>query len=57
MGEKQNEALEKAIENLKKDYNLTVNEDYLMKKNAPAQEIENAEQLEMVMPEASAKAA
>ena len=55
---KQEEALEKAVESLKKQYGVTLNEGYF-KKEAPQQqedkEIENDEQLEMVMPEASAQ--
>ena len=55
--EKQGEALEKAVEQLKKDYNFTLNKEFLEKKAEVAREPENAEQLEMVMPEAPAKAA
>lgn len=51
MGEKQNDSLEKAIEDLKKKYNFE------MKTAAPVaapQEIENDQQLEVVMPETAA---
>ncbi len=52
--QKQEQAMEKAMEQLKKDYNVKVVEEYFTKKNAAnaPQEVENAEQLEMVMPEA-----
>lgn len=52
---KQEEALKKAVEQLKSDYNVTVNEEYFTKKDAAKKaeqkEPENDEQLEMVMPE------
>ena len=49
-GEKQNESLEKALEQLKKDFKFE------MKKAAPAvPEIENDQQLEVVMPEKTAQ--
>jgi len=55
--QKQEQAMEKAMEQLKKDYNLVIKEEYFMKKTAQAgQEIEDAEQLEMVMPEAQENA-
>ena len=56
--QKQEQAMEKAMEQLKKDYSVVINEEYFIK-NKPAevsQDIENAEQLEMVMPEASQEA-
>jgi len=50
--QKQEQAMEKAMEQLKKDYKVEVVEEYFTKKNAGApKEIENDEQLEMVMPE------
>lgn len=50
VGEKQNQSLEKAVEDLKKKYN------FQMKTATPApQEIENDQQLEVVMPEKSAQ--
>lgn len=48
-GQKQEEAMEKAMEQLKKDYNVVINEEYFKKE--PNEEIKE-EQLEMVMPEA-----
>lgn len=55
---KQEEAMEKAVEQLKKDYKVEVKEDYFTKKaaaNAGGNEVINDEQLEMVMPEAAAE--
>jgi hypothetical protein len=52
---KQEEAMEKAVEQLKKDYKVEVKDEYFTKKaagNAVANEVINDEQLEMVMPEA-----
>jgi hypothetical protein len=50
---KQEESMEKAVEQLKKDYGVMINEDYFTKKSAAAQpEMGNIEQLEQVMPEA-----
>lgn len=46
---KQEEVLEKAIEQLKKDYNVVVHEDFFNKK-AEKKDVENGEQLESVMP-------
>ena len=55
--QKQEQAMEKALDQLKKDYNVKINEDYFMKKPGQSgQEIENGEQLEMVMPEAQENA-
>ncbi len=55
--QKQEQAMEKAMEQLKKDYKVEIKEEYFIKKNVPgAQEVENAEQLEMVMPEAQENA-
>jgi hypothetical protein len=56
MGKKQEEAMDQAIKQLMKDYDIKVHEEYFQKKagqGAP-QEIINEEQLEMVMPEAPA---
>ncbi len=53
--QKQEQAMEKALEQLKKDYNVKVVEEYFVKKS-PAGAVENAEQLEMVMPEAQENA-
>lgn len=54
MGKKQEEELEKAIEKLKKEYGVVVDEEYFSKKETKkdGMDIENDEQLEMVMPEA-----
>ena len=55
---KQEEAMEKAIEQLKKDYKVEVKEDYFTKKaadKAGEREVINDEQLEMVMPEGPAQ--
>ena len=50
--QKQEQAMEKAMEQLKKDYKVEVVEDYFTKKTAgAATDVENSEQLEMVMPE------
>lgn len=50
---KQEEAMEKAVEQLKKDYKVEIKDEYFTKKaGSPAAEIINDEQLEMVMPEA-----
>lgn len=49
--QKQEQAMEKAMEQLKKDYNVKIVEDYFTKKNGGNKEVENSEQLEMVMPE------
>lgn len=54
--QKQEQALEKEVEKLKKDYNVVVDEAYFAKKTAGPEKVEE-EQLEMVMPEAPAKAA
>lgn len=54
--QKQEQAIEKAMEQLKKDYNVKIVEEYFTKKNAGNAEVENDEQLEMVMPEASENA-
>lgn len=58
MAKKQEEAMEKAIEQLMKDYKIIINEEYFNKKGGAKskelQEIGNDEQLEMVMPEAPA---
>ena len=51
--QKQEQAMEKAMEQLKKDYKVEVKEEYFTKKNVGNKEVENAEQLEMVMPETS----
>ena len=56
-GQKQEKAMEEAMEQLKKDYNVAINEDYFQKVCTSTNEVENEEQLEMVMPEAPAKAA
>lgn len=53
--QKQEQALEKEIEKLKKDYNVVVDESYFNKKAAAAPEKVDEEQLEMVMPEAPAQ--
>ncbi len=53
--QKQEQALEKEIEKLKKDYNVVVDEAYFSKKVANAPERVEEEQLEMVMPEAPAQ--
>jgi len=56
MGKKQEEAMEQAIKQLMKDYDIQIKEEYFQNKGpqgAP-QEIINDEQLEMVMPEAPA---
>lgn len=50
--QKQEQAIEKAMDQLKKDYKVEIKEDYFIKNAAgKTLEIENAEQLEMVMPE------
>jgi hypothetical protein len=50
--QKQEEAMEKAMEQLKKDYKVEIKEEYFTKKNDQAgKEVINDEQLEMVMPE------
>ena len=57
---KQEEAMEKAVDQLKKDYKVEIKEEYFAKKaaaNAGGNEIINDEQLEMVMPEAPAQEA
>lgn len=53
--QKQEQALEKEVEKLKKDYNVVVDEAYFNKKSAAAPEKVEEEQLEMVMPEAPAQ--
>ncbi len=55
---KQEEELEKAVEKLKKDYDVVIDEEYFAKKDGKAgQEEIGEEQLEMVMPEAPAQEA
>ena len=53
---KQEESLEKAVDKLKKDYNIQVDESYFAKKEAEKKadqkDVGNEEQLDMVMPEA-----
>lgn len=53
--QKQEQALEKEVEKLKKDYNVVIDEAYFNKKAAAAPEVVQEEQLEMVMPEAPAQ--
>ncbi len=53
--QKQEQALEKEIEKLKKDYNVVVDEAYFNKKAANEPAVTEQEQLEMVMPEAPAQ--
>ena len=53
--QKQEQALEKEVEKLKKDYNVVVDEAYFNKKAATASAVAEEEQLEMVMPEAPAQ--
>ena len=53
--QKQEQALEKEVEKLKKDYNVVIDEAYFTKKSANAPEKVEEEQLEMVMPEAPAQ--
>lgn len=55
--QKQEQALEKEVEKLKKDYNVKIDESYFNKKAAaaPAPAVVEEEQLEMVMPEAPAQ--
>lgn len=53
--QKQEQALEKEVEKLKKDYNVVVDESYFAKKAAAAPAVADEEQLEMVMPEAPAQ--
>ncbi len=56
--EKTQEAVAKAYDQLKKDYNVTIDESYFAKKDMGTGEQQGAEeQLEMVMPEAPAPAA
>jgi hypothetical protein len=55
--QKQEQAMEKAMEQLKKDYKVDIKEEYFTKKQAGNTEVENAEQLEMVMPEAPSEEA
>lgn len=50
--QKQEQALEKEVEKLKKDYNVVIDESYFAKKAAAAPAVSEEEQLEMVMPEA-----
>lgn len=53
--QKQEQALEKEVEKLKKDYNVVVDEAYFNKKAANEPAVTEQEQLEMVMPEAPAQ--
>lgn len=53
--QKQEQALEKEVEKLKKDYKVVVDEAYFNKKAAAAPEVVEEEQLEMVMPEVPAQ--